>query len=234
MLAALAKAFRQLADPRCRAVAIKTLAVSTALFLALAAAAGWALGAVAAFGIGWLDRGVQALGALGALVLAAMLFPAIAAAAMGLFLEEIADAVEARHYPDAPAPRGISPAASLAASLRLAAAAAALNLLALPIYLLPGANVFVFLGLNGYLLGREYFELAALRRMGADEARALRKRHGRRVFAAGVVIAGLSSVPVVNWLTPMVAAAFMVHEVQAIGRRGIRTGPDGGTGRRGF
>lgn len=67
--------------------------------------------------------------------------------------------------------------------------------------------------------------------MGADEARALRERRGRRVFAAGTVVAGLSTVPVVNRL--MAAAAFMGREVQAVGRRGVAAGPEGGTGRRG-
>jgi uncharacterized protein involved in cysteine biosynthesis len=73
--------------------------------------------------------------------------------------------------------------------LRLMLLSIALNLLALPIYaLVPGINLFVFLGLNGYLFGREYFEVVALRRLDIDAARAMRHRYGGRVFLGGVVI----------------------------------------------
>ena len=80
-------------------------------------------------------------------------------------------------------------------------------------------NLFVFFGLNGYLLGREYFELAALRRMDAHAVRSLRRRFGWRMFASGVLITLLLSLPVVNWLMPMVAIAFMVHHIEEIERR---------------
>jgi uncharacterized protein involved in cysteine biosynthesis len=95
-----------------------------------------------------------------------------------------------------------------------------LNLLVLPIYLVPVLNIFVFYALNGYLLGREYFELAALRRMDDTSARQTRRRHGTRVFIAGIVITFLLSIPFVNWFMPVVAAAFIVHVFEGIRSRG--------------
>src|SRR5690606_34751020 len=85
------------------------------------------------------------------------------------------------------------------------------NLLALVLLLVPGVNVVAFLLVNGYLLGREYFEFAAMRFRGEAEARALRRRHAGTVFAAGMVIALVLSVPLVNLATPLFAAAMMVH-----------------------
>jgi uncharacterized protein involved in cysteine biosynthesis len=87
-----------------------------------------------------------------------------------------------------------------------------LNLLALPLYVfMPGLNFFVFLGLNGYLFGRQYFEVVALRRLDMAATRAVRHRFGVRIFAGGVVIAGLFAMPFVNLLAPVIATAFMVH-----------------------
>jgi CysZ protein len=86
------------------------------------------------------------------------------------------------------------------------------NLFALPVYLLmPGINFFVFLGLNGYLFGREYFEVVALRRLDRTATGAARQRFAGRVYLGGVVIAGLFIVPLVNLVAPVIATAFMVH-----------------------
>src|SRR5260370_16389920 len=98
------------------------------------------------------------------------------------------------------------------AMLRLTTLTLVLNLVALPIYLLiPGINLFLFLALNGYLLGREYFEVVALRRFDAAAAKAARNRFGLRVFLGGVMIAALFSLPFLNLVAPVNATAFMVH-----------------------
>jgi uncharacterized protein involved in cysteine biosynthesis len=78
---------------------------------------------------------------------------------------------------------------------------------------MPGVNFFVFLGLNGYLFGREYFEVVALRRLDPLAVRAARRRAAGRVFVAGVVIAGLFAIPFVNLVAAVIATAFMVHLV---------------------
>ena len=102
---------------------------------------------------------------------------------------------------------------------RLSGLSLALNLLALPLYLLlPGINLFLFLALNGYLLGREYFDVVALRRLDAAAAKAMRNRCGGRVFFGGVMIAGLFALPLVNLIAPVVATAFMLHVFEALPR----------------
>ena len=212
-------AVRQAFDPAFRAVAIKTAAVSAALFAALILAMGWALHAIELVGIGWLDWAIKALAGAGAVVLGLMLFPLLATMAVGLFLEEIADAVDARHYPDRPEAPGQSILSSTVSTAKLVLVALALNVLVLPLYLLPGLNVFVFYGLNGYLLGREYFELVALRRLEPGTTRRVYRRSRWRIFVGGILITLLLSIPVVNWLMPMIATAFMVHEFDALERR---------------
>jgi uncharacterized protein involved in cysteine biosynthesis len=107
----------------------------------------------------------------------------------------------------------------LVVMLRLTGLTLLLNLLALPVYLLaPGINLFLFLALNGYLLGRGYFEVVALRRLDAGEARAVRRRFAGRIFLGGVVIAGLFALPFVNLVAPVIATAFMLHIFEALPR----------------
>ena len=69
---------------------------------------------------------------------------------------------------------------------------------------------------NGYLLGREYFEFAALRYRSETDAKDMRAKHSGTVFAAGLVIAGFLAIPILNLATPLFAAAFMVHLHQRI------------------
>jgi len=49
----------------------------------------------------------------------------------------------------------------------------------------------IFYSINGYLLGREYFELVALRRMEFSEANALRKKNSFQIFLVGLFVAFL-------------------------------------------
>lgn len=220
MIAALFKAFGQISDPAFRRVVVRSFIVSVAVFAVLVGAAAWALSGIRILGIGWLDSTLGALGGLGAFIVGLLLFPGIAITVVGLFLEDIVRAVEARHYPELP-PGRTQPVLEITTTvLRFAGIAVALNLLVLPLYFVPALNLFVFYGLNGYLLGREYFELVALRRVAGREARALRRSRRWRVFSGGIVITFLMSIPVIGWMMPVIAAAFMVHLFEG---RGLRT-----------
>ena len=94
-----------------------------------------------------------------------------------------------------------------------------LNLLALPLHFaLPLIGTIVVLMINGYLTGRTYFELAALRHGKAPEARALRRSHRLRLFLGGALISFLAMIPLVNFVVPVFAAAMMTHEYQKLAR----------------
>ena len=212
MFAALARAFADLSAPPMRRVVGLGLGLTVASFILLWLAVALALDRLVRFAWQPLDWAVQVLGAAGVLVVSWLLFPAVATLIMGLFLDRIAAAVEALDDPALAPPRRRPASEGLAVTLRMMGLSIALNLLALPVYLLaPGANFFVFLSLNGYLFGREYFEVVALRRLDRQAVAAVRRRFGGRVFLGGVVIAGLFLLPLVNLLAPAIATAFMVH-----------------------
>jgi uncharacterized protein involved in cysteine biosynthesis len=152
-------------------------------------------------------------------VLSWLLFPAIVTMVMGFFLDRVAAAVEARDYPGRTPAHGAPLGDIVAATLRLMLLTILLNLLVLPLYLLlPGINFFVFLGLNGYLFGRAYFEVVAFRRLDRGTAKAVRQRFAGRVFIGGLVITGLFSLPLVNLVAPVIATAFMVHVFESLRR----------------
>jgi len=155
MIGALTRAVAQLDDPRFRRVAWLTLGVSIATSIVLFGVCSAVLLAIPKFEIRWLEIIANAAIALGAPVLAWLLFPIVVSVVATLWLERAARAVEARYYPDLPPPRTLTFAEQAVPPLRLALFGIVLNLLALTIFWLVPVYIFVFYGLNGYLVGRE-------------------------------------------------------------------------------
>jgi len=211
MISAWLLALAQLSDPRLRRPLLLGLGAATALFLALVVGGSW-LVASAASGGGWLERVVDALGAIASVAVAVLLFGPATLLVAGLLLEDVAAAVEARHYPGLPPARVSGLGEQLVAGLRLGGRLLALTLLALPVaLLLPGFGWAVWLVVAAYAYAREYAELAALRRMDLAAVHAWRRRHRLTLFLAGLPAALLALVPVANLLVPVLGAAAFTH-----------------------
>lgn len=163
------------------------------------------------FDIGWLETIIDFLGGFATLLLTWFLFPGLVTAVIGLFLDKIVDGVEAVHYPHLPPADGLEFSEALMGTIKFFATLVFMNLFVLLFLFIPPLFPFVFYGVNGYLLSREYFELVAQRRMSRVEARALRKAHSGRLLIFGVGATVLLTLPIVNLLIPMVAASTMVH-----------------------
>jgi len=190
-------------------------------YLALYGLVGWGLGGIRLWGIGWADALTDALGGAAVFVITLLLFPAVVTLVLGVLQDDIARAVDARHYPDLPPPRRQSLPWIAWGCLRFCAVAVAINLLALPLYLLllfVGFGAVLYYLVNGYLLSRDYFEMAAWRRLDPAETDRLRRRHRLRLWGLGLVLAVLSSVPVINLAAPLIATAAMIHEVEQLRR----------------
>lgn len=146
------------------------------------------------------------------LILSSFLMFPVAALFVGLFLDEIADAVEARHYPTLPEPRRQSWGEVLTQSIEFMFVLIGANVIALIIYLLSTVLApVIFWLVNGYLLGREYFEVVATRRIDKREAKSLRQKNFFAVWMAGALIAVPLSIPVLNILAPVIGVAAFVH-----------------------
>lgn len=154
----------------------------------------------------------------GAGTFTALLFAFIPAAALAVsfFIDPVADAVEAKHYPDA-LPQTARP---LSADLWIAAKTAGLALL-INIPLIPFYFLFPPLPavVNGYLLGREYFSMAALRQMPATDVKKLRRRASLSIWTAGALLAFMVTIPILNLLAPVFGAGLMTHVFNRARRR---------------
>lgn len=146
------------------------------------------------------------------LLLSFFLMVPVASAFTGLFLDDVAKAVERKHYPTLPPVPRIPFRDSLVDTLNFLGVLIGANILALIIYAV--MNVFsplAFWALNGYLLGREYFQMVAMRRLGRAGAKALRKQHWFEIWLAGVLMAVPLTIPLINLLVPVLAAATFTH-----------------------
>ncbi|WP_377291658.1 sulfate transporter family protein [Rhizobium sp. SG2393] len=165
---------------------------------------------------GWVTFFVGILASIGLALGLALLLAPINALIAGLFLDDVADVIEKRDYPALPPGRPMPIGAAIVEGAKFLGVVIAGNIIALFLLLVPGVNLIAFFVVNGYLLGREFFEFAAMRHLSPDAARELRARHAGRVTLAGFLIAGFLAIPVVNLLTPLFAAGLMVHLYKAI------------------
>lgn len=168
---------------------------------------------------GWLSLIAAIVAGIGLAIVLALMIAPVTALMAGLFLDDIAEIVEREDYPADPPGRALPALRALILSLKFFGIVILANLAALLMLLIPGVNIVAFFVVNGYLLGREFFEFAAMRFWTEDEAKAMRRRHAGTVFLAGLVIAGFLAVPLVNLATPLFAAALMVHLHKAISAR---------------
>jgi CysZ protein len=160
---------------------------------------------------GWLGFVAGLIAGIGLALGLALLIAPVTALIAGLFLDDAAETVERESYASDPPGRPLPVLRSLVLSLKFLGVVIAGNLLALLLLLVPGVNIGAFFLVNGYLLGREFFEFAAMRFRSEEDARTLRREHAGTVFLAGLVIAGFLAVPLLNLLTPLFATAMMVH-----------------------
>ena len=168
---------------------------------------------------GWISFFALVAAGFGLAAVLAFLIGPVSALIAGIFLDDAAEALEETYYPDDPPGKAMPILEGIVLAIKFTGVVIAGNLIALILLLVPGVNLIAFFVVNGYLLGREFFEFAS-RRFGPDDyARMLRARYGLTIFGAGLVIAVFMAVPILNILTPLFGAALMVHLHKAIAAR---------------
>ncbi|MEM8799744.1 MAG: EI24 domain-containing protein [Pseudomonadota bacterium] len=213
------RALNQLDDAAFQKVLWSGIAIALAVFISLYPLSQWALAHIPSTGWGWLDRIGDGLGTWGAaavvLLLAYFLFPAVATIVMSMFLDPVVAAVETKHYPHRKAERGLPLWLELVSSLQLGGLVLFWNLIALPFYILLLVTaigpLFLYLAINGYLLGREYAEMVARRHLRANGVKSFRRIHRGEIFLVGAATTAIFMVPLVNLLAPIVGVAMATH-----------------------
>ncbi|WP_170331476.1 EI24 domain-containing protein [Ruegeria arenilitoris] len=214
------KAIGQIGDPRFRKVLLLGVGLTFALLVVSYAGFLWLINTLVGEQVTlpilgevtWLNDLLSVSSFLLMMVLSVFLMVPVASAITSMFLDEVAQAVEDKHYPSLPAVPRIPFGDALMDTLSFLGVLIVANLLALILYAIftPFAP-FIFWAMNGFLLGREYFTLAAMRRLGREGARKLRAKHVATIWMAGTLMAIPLSVPLVNLLIPILGAATFTH-----------------------
>jgi len=226
MLNAAIKALTQMFTPPFRSILLRSVGLAIIILIVMGIGVYQALAWLTGAGETWAESTLGA-GSHGPLLMLAkllaiafslgivvggiFLMPAVTALVASLFGDEIAEHVEQQHYPLDPPGVALPLSRAILEGVKTAALAIVVYLVCAPFLLFAGFGVVLFFVATAWLLGREYFELAAMRFHPVAEAKMMRRRHGGTVFVAGLFIAGFVSIPIVNLATPLFGTAFMVH-----------------------
>ena len=213
-------ALGQIGDARFRRVLLLGIALTIALLIGATSGFVWLIGTLTSDSttvpwvgeITWLDDVISWGSFFLFFILSIFLMMPVASAITSMFLDEVAASVEDRHYPHLPPATKVPFGDALVDTVNFLGVLIGANILALILYVMfPPTAIFIFWGLNGFLLGREYFTLAAMRRVGRKRARELRRAHSGTIWLAGTLMAIPLSIPLVNLLIPIIGAATFTH-----------------------
>ena len=212
MIIAAFAAIEQIFTRPFRAVLVKTIALTIAILtvggIALESAV---LRYVTLPHAAWLAATIHAVAGLGILAAAVLLITPVAFLVASFFFDQLAEHVEVDLAGESHRGRPLPFAQAGWVALRFSAVRLVVNRLALVLLFVPGLNLIAFFGANAYLLGRGFFELAALRHCSPAQTRELLHRHNVRILLAGCLCAALAATPVFNLLTPLFATALLVR-----------------------
>jgi len=218
MFASIARACRLFFDPGFTGLALRSVLFTLLLFLIGLAGVEILLAELPVLGNETVNRALEMLAPVLFVFLLGLLGAPVAAFFGTFFLDRVADRVETKEYPDFP-PQPGNAWPKVRASLRLAGLILAADLLLLPLDIgLPGLGEILSTIVNGWLLGWEYFEMAATRHLTIAKADALRKSQRWQVWSGGILIAFLSEVPLLDLVAPLFGTALMVHLFHRISR----------------
>jgi CysZ protein len=212
MFASVGKAAATLFDRDFIGMLLWTLLLTAFVFALLFVGIEIGLAHLPPLGSVWVNRFLELTAPL-VLVLAVFFLGAPVAAIVGsLFMDRIAARVDAHFYPEDPRAPGTPVATSIGEAIRLIGLSLLINVALLPVDVgVPGISEIATVIANGWLLGREFFELASLRHLSRDESEAMRRKYSGQIFLAGLLISILTVIPFVDLIAPFFGAALMAH-----------------------
>lgn len=226
MLAAAVKALSQILSPPMRSILWKSIGLALVLITVLAIGMQRLMSWAATAGGAWTEQMVGSdyhsmvtavtwvlsiAAGLSVVAGAIFLMPAITSLVASFFVDDVGEIVERTHYPNDPVGTALPMGPAIWEGSKAALLTIVVYLVALPFLLFAGIGFLVFFVATAWLLGREYFELAAMRFRSPAEAKEMRRQHATTIFIAGLFIAAFVSIPIINLATPLFGMAFMVH-----------------------
>lgn len=210
MISAAIRALEDVMSRKFRSILWKSIGLTVLLFVGIFVGLEIVLSMLTAVPWPWLSTILAVAAGLGIFAAMFFLIAPVTAVFAGLFLDEIAEVVELRDYPYDPPGNPLSATTAILIALQFGTLVLLINLILLPT-LFFGIGAFLMVIANAYFLGREYFSMIAMRHLPVREANALRKENMGRIFAAGLIPAGLVLIPFVNILVPLFSTSYFVH-----------------------
>jgi uncharacterized protein involved in cysteine biosynthesis len=226
MFDAAVKALSQILSPPMRSILWRSIALALVLITVLAIGLQRLLSWFTSYGENWAEATLGSgfhtplnvlawllsiAAGLGVVLGGIFLMPAITSLVAGVFVDEVAEHVEREHYPAERPGMALPWGLAMREGIKTALLTILVYLVALPFVFVAGAGFLIFFVATAWLLGREYFELAAMRFRPPAQAKAMRKQNAAVIFTAGLIIAAFVSIPIVNLATPLFGMALMVH-----------------------
>ena len=226
MIDAAVKAISQMLSPPMRSILWRSIGLALVLITVLAVGLQRLLSWFATSGEGWAEAMlgpgyhtslnalawvVSIAAGLGVVLGGIFLMPAISSLVASFFVDDVGDLVEREYYPAEEPGVALPLGIAMTEGVKTALLTILVYLVALPFVFVAGAGFLVFFVATAWLLGKQYFELAAMRFRPPAEAKLMRKDNAATVFTAGALIAAFVSIPIVNLATPLFGMALMVH-----------------------
>ena len=211
------KALGQLTDPRFRRVLLLGIGFAIIVMVLIYVIMIAGLNSlVSIFAPSLADQTMAQIIGFGSLIfvviLSFFLMVPVASLITSFFLDDVADAVEAKYYPSFPLAQRVNVWQGFIDTVRFFGIMVLFNVIAFfAALVMPPLAPFIFFGTNGYLLGREYFQLVAIRRLGRQTAQELFKANRIQVWWAGCLMALPLTLPLVNLFIPILGAATFTH-----------------------
>jgi CysZ protein len=165
----------------------------------------------------WLGSLVNIGGILFTIALSVWLMVPVASVIITLFLDEVAQAVEEQYYPHLPKQTAAKLQGQILVSINFLGLLILANISTLILSLiLPFLAPFVFWATNGYLMGQEYFQMSAMRRLPRAQAHALFQNHQGSIWIAGTLMAIPLTMPLVGLFIPILGAATFTHQFERL------------------
>jgi len=138
-----------------------------------------------------------------------LFFGSIHTAYMGIFIDQVIDAIQAKHYPEIPLRPAPKIHTSIIIAIRLIVLSFIINILASPLFLLgwffPPVGMAMQILVNGYLLGKEYSVTVKTRLPKNTNY----QKNSYTLY--GAVGATLWMVPIANFFSPLLICASVFH-----------------------
>ncbi|MAZ99326.1 MAG: hypothetical protein CMM39_07805 [Rhodospirillaceae bacterium] len=150
-----------------------------------------------------------------ALIFGALLLPPITIMIGSIYSDSIVDHIEKKYYPSRLGMRQIKLSELGFSISKNFCITIIVNILLAPVYLIgtffPIISFLIFYSVNGYLIGKELFETVASRHLEMKDRYLLKKQNNSKVIIGGIIMVGISTIPILNLIAAVLGIVFMTH-----------------------